>query len=125
MNVFPKENVEAGDTLTYTLILRNDGLADAPMVTTTNRLPNMLELISVDDPSRGHVISDTYGITWTTPLSQDGVASLTYRAAISYRIGAAIYNTAYANDGFSDPVMLSDSATFRTYPIYLPLIYKN
>jgi uncharacterized repeat protein (TIGR01451 family) len=125
MRVFPEDNVEAGDTLTYTLILKNEGLADAPLVTATNRLPHMLRLHAVDGPSQGQVVAGTDSITWTTPLSRAGVATLTYRAVISYQFGAVIRNVAYADDGFSDPVMLTTETTFRGYPTYLPLIIKN
>jgi hypothetical protein len=71
------------------------------------------------------VLSGANSITWTTPLSQAGIATLTYRAVISYRFGAAIQNRAYANDGYNDPVLLTASTRFRAHPTYLPLIIKN
>ncbi len=125
MSVTPTQEVAAGNVLTYTILLKNTGLVDDPMVTTTNTLPHMLDWVSVDTPSRGTVIANGQTITWTTPLSKDEMARLTYRAVISYRTRSAIENTAYVNDNINEPVILTARTTFEILPIYLPLISKN
>ncbi len=125
MRVTPAQDVEAGDILTYTIVLRNDGLVDAPAVTTTNSLPHPLELLTVDGASQGNVEAGAKTLTWTTPLTRGGVATLTYRAVISYRAGYGIDNVAYATDGYGDPVRLTARAAFKVGSIYLPLIFKN
>ena len=125
MEVTPARDVEAGDVLTYTLVVQNDGLVDAPVVTTTNSLPHPLDLLAVDGASQGNVESGGNVLTWTTPLSSGGVATLTYRAVISYRAGYAIANIAYADDGFNRPVRLTARAAFKVGSTYLPLILKN
>ncbi len=125
MNVTPAQDVEAGDSLTYTIVLQNNGLVDAPVVTTTNSLPHALELLAVEGASQGNVETAGDVLTWTTPLSSGGVATLTYRAVISYRAGYAIDNIAYVDDGFSNPVRLTARAAFKVGLTYLPLIFKN
>jgi uncharacterized repeat protein (TIGR01451 family) len=125
MSVNPTRDVEENDVLTYTIVLRNTGLVDAPVVTTTNTLPHMLDLDSVDPPSRGNVLTYGNSLTWTTPLSQDEVATLTYRAIISYQSQSNIVNTAQVSDGFNSPLLLTARTSFKNIPIYLPVIMKN
>ncbi|MEM7348219.1 MAG: hypothetical protein AAF485_28650 [Chloroflexota bacterium] len=124
-DVVPNKTLQAGDTLTYTLVLKNDGLVDAPMVTTTNTLPHMLQLLGIDSPSQGNIVHNNRIITWTTPLSKNEMATLTYRAIISYQSSTDIQNTAYANDDLSDQLLLMAEANFKVYPYYFPIIYKN
>lgn len=125
MNVTPAQDIDKNDILTYTIVLRNNGVADAPLVTTTNSLPHMLEPVSVDTPSQGTAISGNRSLTWTTPLSKNGVATLTFRAVISYESGLAIVNRAYVDDKFDEPLDLSAKTYFKVFPAYLPMIYKN
>jgi subtilisin family serine protease len=126
MTVNPAKDVEAQDMLTYTIVLKNDGLVDDPLVTTTNTLPPMLELVSIDPPSQGNIIPNGNSFTWTTSLAKEGgIATLTYRAIISYETSSkVIKNTAYLDDGISQ-LALSAQATFKLTPIYLPLIQKK
>lgn len=125
MSVTPAQNVEAGDTLTYTIILKNSGLVDAPAVTTTNSLPHMLSLAAVNPPAQGTVTTGQNGFTWTTALAKDQAATLTFRAVVSYQTSTGINNTAYASDGLNEPVDMPAQATFKSIPTYLPLIIKN
>jgi hypothetical protein len=105
--------------------LKNTGLVDDPQVTTTNTLPHMLDLVSVNAPSQGTVISSGKSITWTTPLSKNETVTLTYRAVISYKTSSSIENTAYANDDINGLVALTAQTTFKTTLNYLPIIFKN
>ena len=125
LSVTPTEGVEENDVLTYTLVLKNTGLVDAPMVTATNALPHMLNLVSVDPPGAGSVISHGNSLTWTNALAKNESVTLTYRAAISYKTSGAIENTVYANDDANEPLALTTRTTFKTVPTYLPLIFKN
>jgi uncharacterized repeat protein (TIGR01451 family) len=124
MSVTPAQDVEKNDVLTYTIVLRNNGVVDDPMVTATNTLPHMLDLVSVDTPSQGSVFSSSKSITWTTPVAKDQAVTLTYRAAISYETSSSIKNTAYINDDIS-ALALTTRASFKTMPIHLPIIFKN
>ncbi len=123
--VTPIEDVEQGDVLTYTIILKNSGLVDDPIVTSTNTLPHNLDLLSIGTPSQGVMVFSGKSITWTTPLSYNAVATLTYRASISYKTSTAIRNTAYANDNFNDQLSLIAQTSYKIIPLYLPLIFKE
>jgi uncharacterized repeat protein (TIGR01451 family) len=125
LKVTPTQGVEAGDILTYTITLKNSGLVDDPLVTVTNNLPHLLEWVAINSPSQGQVISKGRNITWTTSLSKNQVARLTYRARISYEISSAIENTAYVNDGFEAPVILKAWTNFEQTVLYLPTIFKG
>ena len=124
MNVNSTQDVEPGDVLSYTVVLRNTGLVDAPQVTTTNTLPHNLEFVSIDTPDQGTVISNGDSFTWTTSLAKDEV-TLTYHAVISYETSSAIQNTAYASDAVNEPVPLTARTSFKVQPIYLPFIAKK
>lgn len=123
--VTPAKGVEKGDVLTYLLTLKNDGLVDDPVVTATNTLPPMLELVGIDPPSQGTLISSDRSFTWTTSLAKDQLATLTYRAVISYQTSSGINNTAIVADGLNDPLTLTAQAAFKVQPLYLPIIYKK
>lgn len=125
MSVTPTQGVEPGDPLAYTIVLKNTGLVDDPMVTMTNTLPHMLELMGIDSVSGGNVQTVGKTVTWTTPLARDEVATLTYRAVISYRASTSIVNRAYASDSFNEPVELAAQAFYKISPIYLPIIFKK
>jgi uncharacterized repeat protein (TIGR01451 family) len=125
LRVNPAQNVAPGDTLTYTLVLRNSGLVDAPRVTATNTLLPMLDLAGANPPAQGSVQVNGRSLTWTTAISTNEALTLTYRVVISYRSSTAIENTAYVDDGFSPPQALTTRATFKPRPVYLPLIFKN
>ena len=124
-NSTPAQGVETRDILTYTLVLKNTGLVDDPMVTTTNTLPHMLELIGVDPPSQGNVAINGKTIRWTTPLAKDGVATLTYRTVISYRSSTPIRNIAYVNDNINDQLILKAITSYQAHDNFLPVILKN
>jgi uncharacterized repeat protein (TIGR01451 family) len=125
MEVTPNRDVEETDALTYTITLRNNGTVDAPEITTTNSLPQMLDLIMIDSPSSGDVISGGNNITWTTALSRGEVATLTFRTIISARSGGMIENVAYVEDGVHEIFPLPAQATFKPILTYLPIIFKN
>jgi uncharacterized repeat protein (TIGR01451 family) len=125
LTVVPTSDVEANDLLNYTLVLKNDGLVDDPLVTATNTLPHMLDLVSVDVPSQGNAVSLGKTITWTTPLARDAVATLTYQAVINYRTSGSIVNTAYLDDGIGSPLALTARTMFKVHPIHLPIIFKK
>jgi uncharacterized repeat protein (TIGR01451 family) len=125
MSVDPPQNVEENDILTYTIVLRNNGSVDAPVVTTTNTLPHMLDLVSVDAPSRGNVHTFGNSLTWTTPISHNQIVTLTYRAVVSYQTQSNINNTALVSDTFNPPLLLTAQTTFKSVSVYLPVIMKN
>lgn len=125
MTVTPAHGLQAKDLLTYTIVLKNDGLVNNPVVTLTNTLPHLLELVSLDTPSQGALVSSGKTLTWTTALAKNEVATLTYRAVISYEAGSDIKNIAYVQDGLSPTLALTARAAFKRTRFYLPVIWKN
>ncbi len=125
LSITPLFDVNKGDTLNYTLVLKNTGPVDDPIVTATTTLPHMLELAGVDQPSQGTLVTGGKSFTWTTALASNAVATLTYRAVISYETSSAIQNTVYVNDGLNDPFTLTASTSFKVRPLYLPIIFKK
>lgn len=125
MQVEPAAHVEAGDTLTYTIVLQNNGLVDAPLVTTTNILPASLGQLSLIPPVYGQVMTGSRAFTWITPLSRNQPLTLTYRAVISYRSGWQIDDTARVDDDLNAPFEIAASTAFENWPGYLPLIFKQ
>jgi uncharacterized repeat protein (TIGR01451 family) len=124
LTVNPTQKVEAGDMLNYTLRLKNTGLVNDPAVTATNTLPPMLELQAIDPPTQGALVTAGKSFTWTTPLAVNEVATLTYRAVISYQTSSAIENRVVIDDDLNDPIILIARTTFRAVPLYFPIIYK-
>jgi hypothetical protein len=125
LSVTPTQGVDKGEILNYTLVLKNTGLVNDPIVTATHTLPPMLEWVGVDPPSQGTIITGDKSFTWTTALAQNETATLTYRAVISYETSSAIQNTVYINDGLNDPLALTAYTSFKIKPIYLPFIFKT
>jgi len=127
-SVTPNQEVEKDDVLAYTIVLKNDGpiQVPVPVVTTTDTLPPVLDFVTIDPPSSGTVISSSRTLTWTTPLAQGQVATLTFQARVnSASSGGIINNVAYAGNGVNEPISLSAQAKFKVLPLYLPLIFKN
>jgi uncharacterized repeat protein (TIGR01451 family) len=125
MTVSPDHGVKEGDMLSYTIVLANSGLVDAPMVVTTNTLPAILELAAVDAPSSGTVNAGSDGFSWTTPLARGETSSLTFQAIVRTTGYGLINNVAYVDDGTKNPVTLSAQASFKLGQLYLPVIAKN
>jgi uncharacterized repeat protein (TIGR01451 family) len=125
ISVTPNQNIVLNDALNYTIILRNDGLADSPQVTTVDPLPPTLELLSIGTPGSGAVISNTNIFTWTTALAQGQISTLNVQARVKSAGGFTIVNTASVNDSFNPVFNISAGASFKTLPTYLPLIMKN
>jgi uncharacterized repeat protein (TIGR01451 family) len=124
-SVEPAAGVEAGDILSYTLTLLNDGLVDNPVVTATNELPHMLEFVEIDPPSQGNLVTNERRLLWTGALAKNESATLTYRAVISYQTSRPIENLFYLSDNYNDPLLLKTRTDFRKWPYYLPVIFRD
>jgi uncharacterized repeat protein (TIGR01451 family) len=123
MVVTPTQDIQQSDTLTYSIVLTNNGLADGGRITTTNTLPKALRLMSID-PAAGTVDQSGNSITWTTALTKGAAITLTYYAVVS-ETGFSVKNVAHVDDGFNPTVNLSAEAMFEVMPIYFPVIYKG
>ncbi|MCB9100561.1 MAG: S8 family serine peptidase [Anaerolineales bacterium] len=124
-SVTPTVGAQAGDILNYTLVLKNDGLVDSPVVTATNTLPLMLDLQAYTPPGKGALSIQDRNFTWVLPLAKNETATLTYQAVISYQTSSAIENTVEVNDGLNSPLTLTARTTYKVLPMYFPLLLKN
>ncbi len=124
LTVTPTQDVEPGDVLNYTLVLKNSGVADDPAIETTNTLPHMLEMHSVGTPSKGSALMSGDTLIWTIDLAAGEVATLTYQAVISYQSNTPIDNVAYVEDSTDEKLALTARTYFGAYFAYLPIIFK-
>jgi uncharacterized repeat protein (TIGR01451 family) len=122
--VTPATGIVKGDVLTYTLILKNNGPVDDPLITTTNTLPAVLEMVEIDPPSQGALVTRGKSFTWTTALAQNQTATLTYRALVSYT-SSIIRNRVRIDDDLNDPLVLTAQAAFKVQSLYLPVIWRK
>jgi len=76
-----REAVSSGDTLTYTIAVRNDG-PEMVSASLSNTLPSDISLIpaSLTGPAVYH--TSTRQLSWEGPLSPDEAITVTYRAAL-------------------------------------------
>ncbi|MFN8454306.1 MAG: S8 family serine peptidase [Anaerolineae bacterium] len=125
LTVSPSQGVEPGTVLNYSLTLRNSGLVNDPVVTATGALPPLLDLLGLDPPGQGTLLTSDQSFTWTTALASNQEATLTYRAVISYRTGSAVAHTVQVNDGLNEPLLLTARSTFKVLPLYFPILFKK
>jgi uncharacterized repeat protein (TIGR01451 family) len=116
---------QKGDALTYTLQIRNTGVADGE-VTMTNRLPDSLALVPDSlQPNIGVTQSNGQVITWNVSVAVGDSASLTYTAIITdIPPDFALRNRATLDDGLGNSLSLEALATVEGIPIYLPIVHK-
>ncbi len=121
--VSPTE-VEVGDLLTYTVILRNTG-GYAPAAWLHDNLPDELEGTGFCTASSGVVTCNADEVNWANPLDTGDEVTITYTARIiGGRPTQAIVNSAEIGNGCTT---LTRSATVQLPPFYsyLPIILKQ
>jgi hypothetical protein len=116
---------EVGSLLTYTLYVRNTGVADG-VVTATNPLSDVLLLQSNSIQASGGV-TQTNGdvITWAVPVAVGDTATMTYTAIISdIPPEFVIRNQADLDDGLGNTLPLEARVSLKALPVYLPIVLK-
>ncbi len=117
---------QRGSLLTYTLQVRNTGVADG-LVTTTNLLPASLALTPNILKAGGGVLqTDGRVITWTVPVPVGDSAILTYTATVTdIPPGFVLRNHVLLDDGLSNIGSLEALARIKGMPTFLPVIFKE
>lgn len=117
---------ERGTLLTYTLRVRNTGVADG-LVTAVNPLPASLALVpDILQTSSGILQTDSRAITWTLPISIGDTAVLTYTAIITdIPSGFVLRNRAVLHDGLGNTYPLEARSTVKGIPSFFPVIVKE
>jgi uncharacterized repeat protein (TIGR01451 family) len=116
---------EKGSLLTYTLQVRNTGVADG-QVTAVNTLPSSVALVpNTLWASDGITQANGQFITWHVPVAVGETASLTYTAMITQvPFGFALQNQAILDDGLGNSLLLEAVATVEGLSVFLPIILK-
>lgn len=113
----------AGDTLTYTLEISNDGTAPAREVSVVDIIPDFTEYVVGSATENGTYISATNSLNWSVAsLSPDETATLGFKVKIDK---AAPEDTEITNIG---SLIVSDgliSDTVKTTVVYRPIEYPE
>ena len=122
-NVTPTSNVDAGDTVNYTINLTNNGGRDAYDVVVRDVLPAGLNGCTINSqPAGGGDLFTTSGYTLTNPIAPSGTVSFAFSCVVDYsiQISGSHTNTAYVR--FASAVGAtpfperSDTAVFSSSP---------
>ncbi|HUE73169.1 MAG TPA: right-handed parallel beta-helix repeat-containing protein [Pirellulaceae bacterium] len=113
--------VVAGENLTYTIVVTNNGPSDAQSVTLTDLIPAGTTFVSFTEPSgftsTEPAVGGTGTVTSTTPtLAAGAVATFTLvvQANASLLDGSTISNTATVSTATADPTPGNNSVTATT-----------
>ncbi len=130
--IVSRPDARVGETVTYTVVVRNSGDPFTETVRLTDTLPSGLQLVAGSCQLRADGADALEApacagsrITWEGVLSSSTVLTLTYRARVDEGRPAVLRNTVVVE---SSPVgVLSRSATMivNAYRIVLPLILKQ
>jgi uncharacterized repeat protein (TIGR01451 family) len=106
----------AGDTLTYTILLRNPGPA-LEGVTVTDALPAGLAYAGNASATTGTLQESGGVITWNGAVSSSGPVTIRFDAAISPSISSAqvIENMVIIEDGLGSSLQRSAVTTVKGY----------
>jgi uncharacterized repeat protein (TIGR01451 family) len=106
-----------GDTLVYTITVRNTSSVQASNVQVTDGLPGQLSFVSASDA--GYVSGQS--VTWSgLTVPAYGTRTLTVTARISGSIGPCVIINTARIDGNGVPVSASDSTVVLSAPAPLP-----
>jgi uncharacterized repeat protein (TIGR01451 family) len=119
-------NINAGASITYTIVLRNTGALLTDTLHLTDTLPIGLAYVSSTFTSTSGTIDDSFAPTlrWSGTLSATPAVTLTYRALITETLSRVIINTAQVNAGTAGQFQLSTAIIVNGSSIYLPLIRR-
>jgi uncharacterized repeat protein (TIGR01451 family) len=116
------DTASAGDELTYTLVLRNDGIMTPTETVLVDALPTVTTFIS----GSGRVTSGAFTVTanllnWSVSLQPDVPETLTFHAILSESL--PVQNTAVVTDRTGASVTLSAWVNARR--VYLPVLASS
>ncbi len=122
-----RSQAHPGEVLTYTLLLRNDGLAAAPAAWLTNPLPFHTSYLTGSLALQGGgAAGEADGvITWTGALALGQPVTLTYQALIAHDGGYNIVGRASLSDGYGEVWQLVARTAVDYFKLYFPLVFKQ
>jgi uncharacterized repeat protein (TIGR01451 family) len=126
--------IASGDTITYTIVVRNDG-ATTRAPTVTDSLPLSVTLVGGSlSPTTGTVLlpgSPSRVLTWTPSVMGGTSERLDFQVSVTegLTVGVTITNVAYLDDGLPhDPLPLVVAFTIGELPgygVYLPIVLRE
>ncbi|OQY47803.1 MAG: hypothetical protein B6242_04080 [Anaerolineaceae bacterium 4572_78] len=120
-------HVAKGDILTYTMHLSNTGIADAPVVTVTTKLPNFIQPLFINAPlGTGTFYDYDEQLRWTMPVSKNHHIKLVFATkilTIPYPFEFPITMT--MDDGIKDDIQWTVDVNIKPKLQYLPIILKE
>jgi uncharacterized repeat protein (TIGR01451 family) len=87
---------DVGDVLTYTLVLRNEGLSPSENTTLFDLIPARETLIAGSVSASSGLVTESTGVRWSGTLTPAQPVSITYRVTVDE--ADAIVNTAIVTD---------------------------
>ncbi len=123
-----KDTAEHGEPLTYTIVLRNEGVTDASSAVLSNVIPSYVAYVPGSLSTEGAPPADYDGekVTWSGSLGLGSPVTITYGAVVSTtRAGLTIRNVMRLEDDFGYVTERTATTTVPSLPKFLPLIMKN
>ena len=125
------EEADAGDVLTYTVVLFNSGFpspthiySGSPSYSATiffDAIPAHTTYISDSAQATSGILTDVGGIRWMGTVTPTQAVTITYRVTVNEQ--ALISNTAFVTDQYGAVITLTAYVNQRR--IYLPLVLKE
>ncbi len=114
-----------GDTLTYTIVLRNTG-PDLPAVRMTDTLPSGVYYLGNLWASSGSYAGTGGVITWSGGVTARQPVTITFGVTVSLGIIQPTYigNVALIDDGVGNVWQRSAGVVVNGYAVYLPLVMR-
>jgi uncharacterized repeat protein (TIGR01451 family) len=120
--------VSPGESMTYTVILKNSGGISAEGACMTDTLPAEVSLVGTPEASAGSVGGTGRVITWTGPISTVAPVTVTFGVTVGEEAsGHLIVNQAEVNDGLGRITTAGPVTTvvMGTHVVYAPLALRD
>jgi len=114
-----------GERLHYSIVLSNDGTADADSVVLTDTLPANTEYVPGSGwASKGDFLG--FGLMWTGPISVGESVTVTFDVTVAGgTLRLPIINTAQIDDGMGTVITRSVTTIANPWRLLLPIIVKR
>ncbi|MFZ5916941.1 MAG: S8 family serine peptidase [Chloroflexota bacterium] len=123
-----RDTARPGETLTYTLVLYNDGLIDTPITwALTNPVPANTSYVidSLRLQGNGTASEDDGLITWQGSLAVGQPVTLTYQTVITHHAGFDIVGLAWLSDGYGETWEKTVTTAVPFFKSHLPIVLKQ
>lgn len=115
------EQAAVGETVTFTLVLRNAGSADSPATLLHDPIPTATTYVSGSAQATSGTLDDTDGIAWQGNVGAGQSVTITFQVTIAQE--GVIQNIATLTDTYN--TVRQFSAWINRPHVYLPLVMRN